>query len=163
VVHAAESRRPRQASPRRRPALSPQGKEVREVGKFEFTLVIAGDVMSEEAINALFEAGCDDATFGGIDGSSFGGFEREAATPEQAAEAKLVAAINAALELRHAVGGLAPGQKDLVQALAARLPALIGVSEAEDGDVPWNHVPTDLAERLDRWAELLHEAWTLWR
>jgi hypothetical protein len=51
---------------------------------FEFTLVISGDVMSDEAINALFEAGCDDATFGGVDTSSFGGFNREAETLEQA-------------------------------------------------------------------------------
>lgn len=171
---------------------------------FEFTLVISGDVMSDEAINALFEAGCDDATFGGVDTSSFGGFDREAetleqaiasaiaqvesvpglvvlrvepddlvtlseiaqrlgrsresvrllaggergpggfpapvshlrtrnrlwrwsdvaawagvATPEQAAAAKLIAAVNAALELRHAMGGLGATEQQLVRALAA--------------------------------------------
>lgn len=171
---------------------------------YEFTLVIDGDVMGDEAIDALFEAGCDDATFGGIDGSSYGGFDREAetleqaiasaiaqvesvhglvvvrvepddlvtltdiahrlgrtresvrllaagergpggfpppvshlrtrnrlwrwsdvaawagvATLEQAAQAKLVAAVNAALELRHAMGGLGPEEQQLVRELAA--------------------------------------------
>jgi hypothetical protein len=41
------------------------------------------------------------------------------ATPEQAAAAKLIAAVNAALELRHAMGGLGATEQRLVRALAA--------------------------------------------
>lgn len=47
---------------------------------FSFTLTIDGaDVMSDDAQEALFEAGCDDATFGISDGVQTAEFDREAA------------------------------------------------------------------------------------
>lgn len=46
----------------------------------EFTLVMAGDLEDEGTIDALFEAGCDDATFGTVDGVGYGDFVREATT-----------------------------------------------------------------------------------
>lgn len=46
--------------------------------EFEFTLVIEGDLSQEVVARALFEAGCDDATFGVIDGMGYGDFLREA-------------------------------------------------------------------------------------
>ncbi|MGH8994702.1 MAG: helix-turn-helix transcriptional regulator [Acidimicrobiales bacterium] len=46
--------------------------------EFEFTLVIDGDLSQEKVARALFEAGCDDATFGVIDGMGYGEFLREA-------------------------------------------------------------------------------------
>lgn len=48
--------------------------------QFSFTLTVEGaDVMSEDAQEALFEAGCDDATFGVSAGAQTGDFDREAA------------------------------------------------------------------------------------
>lgn len=44
----------------------------------EFTLVIDGDLADETIARALFEAGCDDATFGVVDGVGYGEFLREA-------------------------------------------------------------------------------------
>jgi hypothetical protein len=44
----------------------------------EFTLVIEGDLSTEDVARALFEAGCDDATFGVIDGMGYGDFIRDA-------------------------------------------------------------------------------------
>lgn len=168
----------------------------------EFTLVIdGGDVV--EGADALYEAGCDDATFSQLDGQGYGGFDREApslaealatairdvesvaglrvrrvepddlvtlseiaqrldrsresvrllaagergpggfpgpvshlrtrhrlwrwsdvaawagiASPEEAARATLVAALNAALELRSARGRLAPAELEMVRAMA---------------------------------------------
>ena len=41
-----------------------------------FTLVIDGDV--DAHIDDLFEAGCDDATFGSVDGTQYAEFDREA-------------------------------------------------------------------------------------
>ncbi|MHB8437750.1 MAG: helix-turn-helix transcriptional regulator [Acidimicrobiales bacterium] len=46
----------------------------------EYTLVIEGDLSQEGTARALYEAGCDDATFGVIDGMGYGDFTREAAT-----------------------------------------------------------------------------------
>ncbi|HUC36932.1 MAG TPA: hypothetical protein VMR97_07400 [Acidimicrobiales bacterium] len=48
--------------------------------EYEFTLVIEGDLTQEDVARALFEAGCDDATFGVIDGMGYGDFVREAAS-----------------------------------------------------------------------------------
>jgi hypothetical protein len=46
---------------------------------YGFTLIIAGlDLDDEEQGNALFEAGCDDATFGEVDRVGYGDFHREA-------------------------------------------------------------------------------------
>lgn len=46
--------------------------------EYPFTLVIAGNVDTDEAIEALFEAGCDDATFGSVDGIGYADFLRQA-------------------------------------------------------------------------------------
>lgn len=46
--------------------------------EYSFTLMIQGD--AEESIDDLFEAGCDDATFGEVDGIAYADFDREGAT-----------------------------------------------------------------------------------
>jgi len=44
-----------------------------------FTLFVQGaDVLNDDSLDALFEAGCDDATFGARDGAQYGEFDREA-------------------------------------------------------------------------------------
>ncbi len=47
------------------------------MSEHEFTLVISGDLSDEEVARALFEAGCDDATFAVSDGVGYGEFIRE--------------------------------------------------------------------------------------
>lgn len=50
------------------------------MSEFRFTLTIEGaDVLSDSAQEALFEAGCSDATFGISDGVQTAEFDREAA------------------------------------------------------------------------------------
>ena len=48
------------------------------MSEHEFTLVIEGDLSDEGVARALFEAGCDDATLGVMDGVGYGEFVREA-------------------------------------------------------------------------------------
>jgi len=48
------------------------------MAEYEFTLVIDGPVEDDDVINALFERGCDDATFGSVDGVGYGDFHRKA-------------------------------------------------------------------------------------
>ena len=48
------------------------------MSEHEFTLVIEGDLSDEGVVRALFEAGCDDATFGVIGGVGYGEFIRAA-------------------------------------------------------------------------------------
>ena len=46
---------------------------------FSFTLTVEGaDILSEDALNALYEAGCHDATFGASNGVQTAEFDREA-------------------------------------------------------------------------------------
>lgn len=56
--------------------------------KHEFTLRIEGRLDTERTINALFEAGCDDASFSMVDDAGLGDFHRLASSlPEAVASA----------------------------------------------------------------------------
>lgn len=48
--------------------------------EYEFTLIIEGDLMDEATARALFQVGCDDATFGVVDGMSYGDFARDSSS-----------------------------------------------------------------------------------
>jgi len=87
---------------------------------YTFTLVIDGDAGTDERINALFEAGCDDATFSHGSTISYGDFDRDAET--------LLDAILSAVEAVESVEGLSVRRVD------------------EDDLVTVN----DIAERLNR-------------
>jgi len=64
---------------------------------FSFTLEIEGaDVMTDAAQDALFEAGCDDATFGVSNGIQTAEFDREA-TEFAEAVASAIKAVEAAV------------------------------------------------------------------
>jgi hypothetical protein len=55
-----------------------------------FTLILRGiQEVTEEAANALFEAGCDDGTFCARDGVAFVHFDREARTLDEAIQSAL--------------------------------------------------------------------------
>ena len=52
---------------------------------FHFTLIVNGpDLQDDSHIDALFEAGCDDATVGNSDGVQYVDFDREASNFDQA-------------------------------------------------------------------------------
>jgi hypothetical protein len=52
-----------------------------KVKTYNFTLILSGDgLLEEEALDALFEAGCDDAMFSERDGQFTAEFDREAAS-----------------------------------------------------------------------------------
>lgn len=46
--------------------------------EYEFAFIVDGDLDSDEVVNRLYEAGCDDATFGVSNGVSVADFTREA-------------------------------------------------------------------------------------
>jgi predicted DNA-binding transcriptional regulator AlpA len=50
------------------------------LSEYEFSLVISGNLEDGQTLDALFEAGCDDATFGQVDGVGYADFVREAPT-----------------------------------------------------------------------------------
>jgi hypothetical protein len=67
------------------------------VPEYEFTLVFHGD-LDDAVMDALFEAGCDDATMGGLDGVGYADFVREAPSFDDA--------LRSAIEQVESVGGL---------------------------------------------------------
>ncbi len=48
------------------------------LSEYEFSLIIAGSLEDDAILDALFEAGCDDATFGQVDDVGYADFVREA-------------------------------------------------------------------------------------
>ncbi len=52
---------------------------------YSFTLFVQGvDMLADESVNALFEAGCDDATLGTRDGAQYAAFDRQASSFQEA-------------------------------------------------------------------------------
>lgn len=71
------------------------------MSEWTFRLIIAGVELTDIDIDALFEAGCDDATFAKErDGSVLGLFDREADTPEAAVLSALVDVEAAGIDAR---------------------------------------------------------------
>ncbi|MYB09540.1 MAG: hypothetical protein F4Y28_06135 [Acidimicrobiia bacterium] len=53
--------------------------------RFTFTLTVQGrDLQAGEDVDALFDAGCDDALVGSFEGAQFLDFDREAGSIEEA-------------------------------------------------------------------------------
>lgn len=91
--------------------------------EYELTLVVDGDLADESVAAALFEVGCDDATFGVSDGIGYGEFIREASTFAEAVTSAI-----------HQVESVAP----------------LRVVRVEPDDIV---TMTDIADRLDRTRE----------
>lgn len=71
------------------------------MSEWAFRLFIAGVELTDTDLDALFEAGCDDATFATErDGSVLGLFDREADTPEAAVLSALVDVEAAGIDAR---------------------------------------------------------------
>jgi hypothetical protein len=98
MVDAQESGGPRQGS-------ETKGGEVSAlrgdgVSRYEFTLILEGpDILTDDGMDALFDAGCDDATFGAVDGQQYADFTREGDS--------LAAAVGSAIrQIEDAIPGL---------------------------------------------------------
>jgi len=68
------------------------------LSEYEFSLVTAGNLEDGATLDALFEAGCDDATFGQVDSVGYADFVREAPS--------FVEAVRSAIEQVESVPGL---------------------------------------------------------
>jgi hypothetical protein len=68
---------------------------------FSFTLIVTGaDLLTDAAQNALFEAGCDDATFGTSAGVQHAAFDREAPSFGEAVRSAIAAVETAVVGAR---------------------------------------------------------------
>ena len=118
LVNPQKSGQPRQSNPARGRRLSALKRRRRGEGVAEhsFRLLIDGD--TERHLDALFEAGCDDATFGAIDALRYADFDRVARTPADAV-ASAIRAVESVPTLR--VLRVEPGDLVTAAQIAARL------------------------------------------
>ena len=127
---------------------------------YNFTLIIEGaDLQTEEAQDALFEAGCDDATFGVVDGVQFAEFDREAGSYGQALTSAMAAIQRTIVGAR--VVHVEPDELVTISEIAERLNRsregirllIAGERGAGDFPSPVSHVRT--RNRLWRWPDVL--------
>jgi hypothetical protein len=127
--------------------------------RHEFTLVIEGaDVLEPGNLDAWFEAGCDDATFGEVDSVGFADFAREASSGPQA----ILSAIQQIESAVPTVRVIRVEPDDLVNAsdIAARLGRsresvrLLIAGERGPGGFPAPVSHLKVRGRLWRWAEV---------
>ena len=126
--------------------------------EWEFTLIIDGDVLRDETADWLFEAGCDDATFGSVDNVSYGEFTREA---DSFAEAVLsaIAAVDSTPDLT--VLRLEPDELVTMSDIAERSDRtresvrLLVAGERGEGDFPPPYTHSLTRNRLWRWTDVV--------
>lgn len=124
--------------------------------EYEFTLVFHG-ALDDDAVDALFEAGCDDATVGEVDGVGYADFVREAPSFGDA--------LRSAIEQVESVQGVTVSRvepDDLVtlSEIAQRLGRsresvrLLAAGERGTGDFPPPVSHLKARTRLWRWSEV---------
>lgn len=132
------------------------GKRGVTVHEYDFTLVFDGE-LDEAAVDALFEAGCDDATVGQVDGVGYGDFAREAPSFGEA--------LRSAIEQAESVPGLTvtrvePDDLVTLSEIAQRLGRsresvrLLAAGERGPGDFPPPVSHLKARSRLWRWSEV---------
>lgn len=124
--------------------------------EYEFTLVFQGGV-DDAVADALFEAGCDDATFGEVDGVGYADFVREAGSFGEA--------LRSAIEQVESVPGLTvtrvePDDLVTLSEIGQRLGRsresvrLLAAGERGAGDFPRPVSHLKARTRLWRWSEV---------
>ena len=126
---------------------------------YSFTLYLSGpNVLTDESLDALYEAGCDDAVFGERDGAQYATFDREAASFRVAlktAIANLTAAVSDIQVVR-----IAPEEFVTLSAIAERsglsreYVRLLANQQRGPGGFPPPVVYADHKTRLWHWADV---------
>ncbi len=126
---------------------------------YEFTLLAVGaDIQTDEALNALAEAGCDDATVGSAGGVQHLDFDREA-------DSYLEAATSAITDVGAAVGGvqivrILPDDYVTLAEIGERTGRtresvrLLSIGERGPGNFPVPAARGDERNKLWRWTEV---------
>ncbi len=126
---------------------------------YEFTLLVEGaDLQTEEAQDALFEAGCDDATIGVTAGVQHLHFDREARSLAEALVSGITAVEQAVPAVR--VVRVAPDEYVTLAEIARRTgrtresARLLATGDRGPGDFPPPAARAEQRNKLWRWAEV---------
>jgi hypothetical protein len=126
-----------------------------------FTLFLSGvDVLDDEQLDALYEAGCDDALFGTRDGAQYGAFDREADSFSEALASAIRDVTSAVPGLR--VVRIEPDELVTMAAIAERsgisreYVRLLSNEERGPGGFPVPVAYVDGRTRLWHWPDVAH-------
>jgi hypothetical protein len=126
-----------------------------------FTLFLSGvDVLNDEQLDALYEAGCDDALFGVRDGAQYGAFDREAHSFSKALASAIADVTSAIAGLQ--VVRIEPDQLVTMAAIAERSGLsreyirLLSTNERGPGGFPAPVTYADHKTRLWHWPDIAH-------
>ncbi|SRR6266536_4343783 len=129
---------------------------------YEFTLLVEGaDLRTDQAQDALFEAGCDDSTIGVTAGVQHLHFDREADSLAEALVTAITAVEQAVVGVR--IVRVAPDEYVTLTEIAARTGRtresvrLLSTGDRGPGDFPPPAARADQRVKLWRWAEI--SAW----
>jgi hypothetical protein len=125
----------------------------------EFTLLVEGaDLQTDEAQDALFEAGCDDSTIGVVSGAQHVHFDREAGSLAEALVSAIAAVEQAVPGVR--VVRVAPDDYVTLAEIAVRTGRtresvrLLASGDRGPGDFPPPAARAEQRVKLWRWAEV---------
>ena len=126
-----------------------------------FTLFLSGpDVLTDEAMDTLYEAGCDDALFGERDGAQYAAFDREARTFSKALATAIHDVTSAIEGLR--VVRIEPDELVTLAGIAERTGLsrenirLLSKGERGPGGFPAPVAYADHKTRLWHWPDVAH-------
>jgi hypothetical protein len=126
-----------------------------------FTLFLSGaDVLNDERLDALFEAGCDDAIFGARDGAQYGAFDREADSFSEALASAIRDVTSAVTGLQ--VVRIEPDELVTLAAIAERSGLsreyirLLSTHKRGPGGFPAPVTYADHKTRLWHWPDIAH-------
>ncbi len=126
---------------------------------YSFTLFLKGaDVLLDESLDALYEAGCDDAVFGERDGAQYAAFDREAKSFTEALKSAIVN-LTSTVDGLH-VARVAPEEFVTLAAIAERAGLsreyvrLLANQERGPGGFPTPVAYADHKTRLWHWADV---------
>jgi hypothetical protein len=126
---------------------------------YTFTLYLGGaDVLTDENLDALFEAGCDDALFGERDGAQYATFDRDATSFRQALKSAIENLKSAISDLD--VVRIAPEEFVTLAAIAERAGLsreyvrLLATEQRGPGGFPAPVAYVDHKTRLWHWADV---------
>jgi hypothetical protein len=152
------------SQPGRAKATEPADKTMSSSAKptiHSFTLFLSGaNVLNDERLDALYEAGCDDALFGARDGAQYGAFDREADSFSEALASAIRDVTSTVRGLR--VVRIEPDELVTLAAIAERSGLsreyirLLSVHKRGPGGFPAPVTYADHKTRLWHWPDVAH-------
>ncbi|HEY5342745.1 MAG TPA: hypothetical protein VIJ66_03705 [Solirubrobacteraceae bacterium] len=126
-----------------------------------FTIFFSGaDVLDDERLDALYEAGCDDALFGVRDGAQYGAFDREASSFSKALASAIEDVTSTVPSLQ--VVRIEPDELVTMAAIAKRSGLsreyirLLSTNQRGPGGFPAPVTYADHKTRLWHWPDVAH-------